>query len=175
MDAETEVEPAGTRRAVLIAVLRCLITVVLLGVVYALVPIGQTSAGVIVLFVISCLVTAAALAWHLRQVVNASHPGLRGAEALVSLLFLTLFAFALTYTGISAADPGAFSEVLDKVSGVYFAVTVTSTVGFGDITPVNPPARLAVTAQMLVGIALLGGVLRLVTAAIARGRRCQGT
>ena len=42
-----------------------------------------------------------------------------------------------------------FSQKLDHSRALYFTITVFSTVGFGDITPTNDAARLAVGAQML--------------------------
>ncbi len=49
---------------------------------------------------------------------------------------------------MSANDPATFSEPLTKSGSLYFTVTVFSTVGFGDITPVTDTARLIVSVQI---------------------------
>ena len=54
-----------------------------------------------------------------------------------------------------------FTQDLDHVRALYFTVTVFSTVGFGDITPRTDPARLIVSVQMLLDLALIGAVVRL--------------
>jgi hypothetical protein len=46
---------------------------------------------------------------------------------------------------------------------------VFSTVGFGDITPKTNPARLVVSAQMLLDLAIIGIVVRMIINA-ARSR-----
>ena len=68
-------------------------------------------------------------------------PGLRGIEALATSVPLFLLLFASSYVvmaGLSAGDSG---ERLTHTDGLYFAVTVFSTVGFGDITAKSQAAR----------------------------------
>lgn len=56
---------------------------------------------------------------------------------------------------LSAIDPSSFCdapsscEALTKIDALYFAVTLSSTVGFGDIHPATQFARLIVTIQMV--------------------------
>ena len=56
-------------------------------------------------------------------------PQLRAAEALATVVPLVIVVFALFYVAYSDADPGAFSEIITKVNGLYFTVTVLATVG----------------------------------------------
>jgi voltage-gated potassium channel len=73
----------------------------------------------------------------------------------------------LVYVSLSAGDPGsAFTEPLDKIDGLYFAVTVMTTVGFGDITAATGLTRGFVTFQMLVNLVLLGTAVRVLTSSI---------
>jgi len=74
------------------------------------------------------------------------------------LLFLVLF--ATVYLAMAAAAPGSFSEPLTHSRALYFAVTVLSTVGFGDITPRTDPASIVVSVQMLLDLVLVGAVVR---------------
>jgi hypothetical protein len=50
--------------------------------------------------------------------------------------------------------------------GLYFTVTVFSTVGLGDIAPVTELARVLVTIQMLVGVLVVGLIAKLVLGAV---------
>jgi hypothetical protein len=56
-----------------------------------------------------------------------------------------------------AAASGYTSELNDNFSRmVYFSATTISTLGHGDIVPIRNPARWLVTAEAIVGAALLG-------------------
>src|SRR5205085_7216286 len=84
-------------------------------------------------------------------------------------LFLLLFAAVDVL--LSASDPAAFTEPLNRIGGLYFVVTVFSTVGFGDIAPVSDVARVLTTVQMVGDLLLIGLVLRVFLGAVNQGRR----
>jgi hypothetical protein len=63
---------------------------------------------------------------------------------------------------LSVSDANSFTERLTKASAAYFTVTVLSTVGFGDITPVGDTARMVVTSQMVVGFTVITLAIRAV-------------
>ena len=107
-------------------------------------------------------------------IVNAKYPILRAIEALAIIVPLYLLIFARVYLANSLADPAAFNEPLDKITALYFTVTVFATVGFGDIVPHANSMRALVTAQMLLNLVLLGLVIRLLTASARRGIARQG-
>ena len=83
----------------------------------------------------------------------------------LSLNFVAILLFTLIYFTISKAGDEQFNG-LDKESSfldhLYFAFTVQSTVGFGDIYPVSPMAKIIVMAQQSV---LILGVLELLSEA----------
>ena len=83
----------------------------------------------------------------------------------LSLNFVAILLFTLIYFTISKAGDEQFNG-LDKESSfldhLYFAFTVQSTVGFGDIYPVSPMAKILVMAQQSV---LILGVLELLSEA----------
>ncbi|MGP7997588.1 MAG: potassium channel family protein, partial [Streptosporangiaceae bacterium] len=58
---------------------------------------------------------------------------------------------------------------------LYFAVTVFSTVGFGDITPKSEAARVVLIVQMLGDLALHGAGVRVLLGAVRRGQQRQDT
>ena len=87
--------------------------------------------------------------------------------ALSILVFLTLF--ARLYLSADAGDHGAFSQVLDRTTALYFTITVFATVGFGDIVAQTQATKLLVSVQMLLNLVVLGLVVRLLLAAGQRG------
>lgn len=112
--------------------------------------------------------------YQLKGIRTAQYPGLRATEAMVSTAFLFLAMFATIYTIISEDDPTAFTEELSPFTSLYFAITVLSTVGFGDITPVTVPARAITMIQMALGLVYIGVVVRVFSSA-AKNRKSQKT
>ena len=87
----------------------------------------------------------------------------------LSLNFVAILLFTLIYFTLSKAGEGSEMKTfngLDENSSfldhLYFAFTVQSTVGFGDIYPVSPMAKILVMAQQSV---LILGVLELLSEA----------
>ena len=103
---------------------------------------------------------------QLRSILRSRQPRLRAVRAFGLVLPMLLVIFAATYFAIGAQDAGAFSEPLSRTDGLYFTVTVFTTVGLGDIVPVTELARVLVTIQMLVGLLVVGVVARLVVGAV---------
>ena len=99
----------------------------------------------------------------------ANHPDLRAIEALVAAVTGFLVLFALLYLGLAQTDPANFTQPLGRVSALYFTATVLATVGFGDITAQTDGARLLVTVQMLLGLGLVAGLVRVFSAAARAG------
>jgi hypothetical protein len=142
--------------------LRVLAVWVLIFAAYFLNPIGQrfgtlafTRLGV------DIAVVAAVIAWQVRRIEAADLPELRAVEALGIVIALFLCAFSGLYLGLSHNVRGDFSQPLDHIRALYFTITVFSTVGFGDIVPRTDTARLIVSAQMLLDLAIIGVVVRL--------------
>ena len=107
----------------------------------------------------ACFGIAIILVVFARQISRVSRsrrPVMAAVEALVLVFGLFLCLFALLYVSISTGDPGAFTQDVDKVAGIYFTTTVLTTVGFGDISPVSDSARVMVTVQMVLGMVLIG-------------------
>ena len=61
----------------------------------------------------------------------------------------------------------AATQRLPFTTGLYWAVTTATTVGYGDVTPHNPAGRLIASGVMLTTIPLLAAVFALVTGAAA--------
>ena len=78
--------------------------------------------------------------------------------------------FAALYLSLSQASTTHFSEPLNHTGAIYLAITVFSTVGFGDITPESDLARIVLSIQMLLDLVVIGAVVRLLTTAAKTGR-----
>jgi len=115
------------------------------------------------IFVATCLalfymvlLTFLILAQALREGPTTSNR-IMGAVAAYLLLGLI---WSLIYFAIALHIPGAFKGLEAIMEGdrevlrthfQYFSFTVLTTVGFGDIVPVNPIARMAVVLEGVVG------------------------
>ncbi|MGW7166978.1 potassium channel family protein [Streptomyces sp. NPDC054884] len=92
-------------------------------------------------------------------------------ETLAAIVPLLVLLFATAYWLMERNTSDSFSASLSRTDALYFAMTVFSTVGFGDVTPRSEPARLLVTGQMTVNLLLIGVAARLLVNAVQEGRR----
>jgi voltage-gated potassium channel len=160
------------RTALLRSALRTVLTVVVAVVLYYLLPLTRGFHGRTGLLLSAGLILVSLLiGWQIRAIMRSPHPALRAVEAVALSLPLFLLLYAVAYFVLAAADPQAFSETLTRTDSLYFVITVFSTVGFGDITPVSETARVLTMTQMIGNLVLIGLVLRLFLAAVDRGRR----
>jgi voltage-gated potassium channel len=159
------------RRRVALAVLRASLTATVLVVLYFTVPVGGAmDAPTAALLLVGLLVFAVVISWQIRAILGSRYPGLRAVEALASAIPLFLLLFALVYFKMADLQAQAFSEPLSRTDALYFTITVFSTVGFGDITPVDTPARVTTMVQMLGDLVVVGLVLRVMLGAVKEGR-----
>ncbi|RYV52715.1 potassium channel family protein [Pengzhenrongella frigida] len=85
------------------------------------------------------------------------------AETLLTALYVLILVFAVTYDRIASSSPDQFSGMENRTDALYFTVTTVATVGYGDIHAVSSPARLLVTAQMLLNLIYVGTALRVLS------------
>jgi amino acid transporter len=145
----------------------------LLGALYVL-PFDHFSSerSVVRLGVVVALV-AVVFILQIRRVSEAELPELRAVEALGIVLAVFLVGFSIIYLSMYRADVHTFTQPLNPTRALYFTISVFSTVGFGDITPRTDSARLVVSAQMLLDLAIIGVVVRMIFTA-ARSRIAPG-
>jgi voltage-gated potassium channel len=163
-------------RETLVVILRVLVILGTTMVVYAVLPIDDEESATTATAIfagVGLLVVLAVYFAQFRRIERAERPMIAAIEALVLVFGMFLSLFAFIYVSLSAADPQAFSEPLDKVAGVYFSVTVMATVGFGDIAPLSPTARILATVNMLVNIVLLGSAVKLLAHKAQRARELR--
>lgn len=99
---------------------------------------------------------------------RAEYPLLRLVEALAIVVGLMVISFASAYVLLSEGDAAAFTEPLGRTDALYFSLTTATTVGFGDISAKSEPARIAVMAQMVTNVVVLGVAARVLVHAARR-------
>jgi len=163
---------AERRRFILRGLLRAAILSFVLILLYFLVPLDRIEAVPIwVILVVAPLILLAVSVWQIRAILRSDQPGLRGIEALSIVAPLYLLLFAAAYFLMARADPASFTvEGLTRIDTLYFTTTVFSTVGFGDISPASELARVVAMIQMILNLVVLGAGVKLLTAAVQRGR-----
>ena len=150
------------RRHLFLTGLRATATGALVLVVYFTVPISaKPHTSVLMRLSIGLAIFTVALVYEIRAILRADRP-----MPLVIPVFVVVFAWV--YLTMSLSAPHAFSEPLNRTAALYFAVTLFSTVGLGDIAPVSDAARAVVTVQMVADLIVIAVVVRLIFGA-ARG------
>lgn len=147
------------------SILRTLLGIIFIAVTLAFVPAGGDVA-ILIPFGAIILVLAVYVCYfrlQLRRIRNSKYPKIQAGEALILVATMFLAIFAITYDLMSQANPGSFTEALDRFSAFYFAVTVLATVGFGDITPVTTAARSVAMLQMAIDIAFIAVAVKIVS------------
>lgn len=169
MDSAVDRRPR--RRQVITVTVESLLTVAVLLALYYVVP---SSSSIVVGFVLWVVVFLGVGVFELRAIARDPRPVARAAVAMARVVPLFIVLFAWTYAAMSKSDPSSFSEPLTKSGALYFTITVLSTVGFGDITPVTDPARLAVSVQMICDLVVIGILVKLIVG-VAKSARAQRT
>jgi hypothetical protein len=165
------------RRHVLFTGLRAIATSALvLGVYFAIPNDDHPHRAIVLRMSVGLAFFIAVLLFEVQAIIRSNRPMLRAANAMALVLPIFVVEFAWMYITLSKSNPVAFTQPLDKVGALYFTVTVFTTVGFGDIAARTHPARLAVTAQMVLDVIVIAVVIRLILEA-ARGTfgGAQGT
>jgi voltage-gated potassium channel Kch len=164
---------ATAGRVVVRGVTRVVVSTVVVGTLYFALPLGRADdAGAIGVLVAGFVLVLVVIGLQLRAILTSPNPQVRAVESVVVAFEVFIGVFAVVYFVMSNDDPTNFSEPLSRIDALYFAVTTLTTVGFGDIVPVQDGARLAVTLQMVFDVAFIAIVAR-VLLGLAR-RRAEG-
>ena len=171
-DPYQDLPPAKRRRVVFLAVLRTLLSTTVLVVLYYVLPLDEPWNGdTAVRILIGLLVFAGITVWQVRTIAGSRYPAVKAIEALGLIVPFYLLLFASTYFVMDRAAAANFTQPLTRTDALYFAVTVFSTVGFGDIAPRSEATRVVLIVQMLGDIALLGAGARVLLGAVRRGQQ----
>jgi len=135
------------------------------------------------LSLIAGLVFLAFLIWQfLRFVLRAPQVNAEVLCAGVSVYLLLGLLWTFAYLLVAGVDPDAFSfnggpaasHSLQGANAFYFSFITLSTVGYGDILPVSPVARMLAAMEAITGtlfVAIL--IARLVALHSSAGVRCR--
>ena len=168
--------PEVEHRALVWSVVRIVATGVAMLVFYFIIPFRDVTAADTMLRLIGgVLLIAVAIAWQVRSISRSDQPLLRSVEAVGLSFWLLVIVFSIVYVSLSTTNPRAFSEPLNEVGGLYFTMSVLSTVGFGDISALSDAARIVVIVQIVLDLLLLGVVVRLLLGAGKAAAARRGT
>jgi len=174
LQEQVAVRPSS--RAIAQTMVRVAGTVTGLFVLYYLLPLDHESElAAITMLVIGLIAFVTLVTFQVRWIIRSRFPGLRALETMATSIPFFLLLFASTYVVLAAVSHGSFGGPLSHSDGLYFTVTVFTTVGFGDITAKTDTARLVVTGQMLADLIVLGLALRVIVGAVRRGRQRRST
>ena len=138
---------------------------------YYVLPLQRPEDYGLVVLIVGLVAFVVVIILQVRSIITSSYPRLKAISALGVGVPLLLVVFAAVYYLVEYAQPASFNEPLDKTAGLYFAITVFTTVGFGDIAPVTAVARIVVSLQMLLDLAVFGIVAKVVLGAVQVGLR----
>jgi hypothetical protein len=143
---------------------------------YYLLPMDTRLSNASALWLIVGLIAVAALvALEIQEIARSAHPRIRAVQLLATCLPLFLLLFSAAYFVMARAHAAAFTQSMTRTDALYFAITMFSTVGLGDIAPTSEPARIVVMVQMLGDLALVGFAARVVVGAVQVGLKQQAS
>ena len=165
-------DPGNRHREIVLAAVRSLLAAGVLITAYYLLPLDSAfTVGTVIALIGGLTAVALILFLQVRVIMSSPRPLLRAVESVSTALPLFLLLFAAVFYLLDHSAPESFSEPLSRSDALYFTMTVFSTVGFGDITPVSEPARLLITGQMAVDLVLIGVAARVLVGAVQEGVR----
>lgn len=149
------------------SVLRSVASITLVVFLYYVAPLdGPLRLGTLIAFGLGLLVFAGLITWQVRATIRSDVPMLRAALALATSVTLLLVLYASLYSVIGYNQLDSFTQPLSRTDGLYFTVSVFSTVGFGDIAPRSELARIVTMTQMLFGLVVFGLIVRTLLGAV---------
>lgn len=169
------VDPTAADRSALARLALGLGSAVALIVFYVVLPLSflttESAFGVVLVLLLLLAGVVLGFLAGLSRLLTASYPVLQGAALVVLLVEAYLLTFALAYLALAGIeDVGGFTGLETRLDAVYFATTVFSTVGFGDITPVGQLSRAVVMGQQLLNLVVIGVLVQITARVIAASR-----
>lgn len=144
-------------------------------ILYFVLPLrGQGAVAVSIIFAVVAVLFSFPLAFRAAKRVMESHqPIVHGGQAVLMILTSVVVAFSGLYYVLGTHYENQMMGVETRLDALYFTLTLTTTVGFGDVHPVGQAARGVATWNMVCNIAIIAIAVRLVMSAI-QDRRVNG-
>ena len=156
-----ELEPAERRRGIVRSVVVSAVSTTGIVTAYFLIPWeGRNGSSLYLRLAIALVVIVAVSVLAVRHVLRSEFPVLRAVEMVAVVVTFAIVVFASVYVLVSKREPSAFSEPLDRVDALYFSLTTSTTVGFGDINAKSDQARISVMVHMVANVVVLGVAAR---------------
>jgi voltage-gated potassium channel len=162
---------AHQRRTAWQMVLRSGLCLVLILALYYALPLESSTVGALVGLFAGLFAVGVVLAYEVRKITTSPFPAVRAVGALIVGVPLFVLLFASVYLILAGNVPGSFNQPLDRTGALYFACTVFTTVGFGDIVPVTTVARAITTIQMFLDLVAIGVAVKIIFGAVQIGLR----
>ncbi len=154
------------------SLLRAVGAVIVFVTIYYALPLDTSATWVAIIILVTGLAVLIGLvAYSIRSILRSPFPGLRAIEALAVTVPLFLLLFASAYVVMDRISRASFTQPLTHTDALYFAVTVFTTVGFGDIAARTEAARLVVTFQMVADVVIIGVAIQAIVSAARHGRQ----
>jgi voltage-gated potassium channel len=164
--------PGSGRKRVLINLATSLGAVVACTVVYYLLPVDRFglvgTVNAVVAFAVGLAAVSSLILFQVRRfrIGGARHGS--SIAGVAAALYLAVLFFAAVYFGLARQDPGSIASLRTKTDALYYSLTITSTVGFGDVHPVSQLARAVASVQMAFNIGFLAVAVAVVRARASR-------
>ena len=171
-DASATTRPAGLLPRLLLTVAGMVGFIVILLAAYFAAPVAEFDlssvrrAGVLAGVALGLLIGL--YLYGIRRLPRSEMPLMRAVFLAVALLATFVVVFAYLYLSLETRDPGQVPGLTTHLDGLYFTVTMLTTVGFGDIAPAGQGARAVATVQMVFNLVFLGFLIR---SGVTFGRR----
>jgi ion channel len=151
-----EAEPKPSFRGIAWTALRVAVSVAALVTLYYVLPLDHASTPIAVTILLIGLAGFIVLvAYQVWLIIRSPFPGLRAVESLATSVPFFLLLFAATYLVLAELSASNFGGHLTHTDGLYFTVTMFSTVGFGDVTAKSDTVKslgIRVTDTVYAGI-----------------------
>lgn len=160
---------SGARRPLLHLLGETTVVLVLLTLGYYLVPLRLENGSITALRWVGAGAAFGALAvvfrWQVRHSRRVLTEDFFRIMWLLSALYLLVLGFAMAYAVLAAHRPDQLVGVTDRTAALYFAMTIVSTVGLGDVHPGGQTGQVIAIVQMVFDVIYLGTALRMLTLA----------
>jgi voltage-gated potassium channel len=158
--------PRPTRRGHILL----LAEIALLVVAYFVVPISEASlAQRLILYGLGMLLVVAITVRQTNHYIRGADLSVRVDSLLLAIVLSTLL-FALSYSAIDATNPDQIEGLVTRLDALYFSISTTATVGFGDVHATGQLARAIVTIQIIFNLVVVATAASVLGRAVAARR-----